>query len=231
MTKLTDEDLRAIRARAEAATPGPWTVEHEMKYDVNESTAYLSELHLVGKKETVKIYCGPGHAAPQVYDLVFLAHARADIPALLAHIRAQDAELARLRDALAALVSTRDDDGSETWFVKAPQGGVRCICCGEDFAYVGKFHHAPDCPIAAARRALEGGADETPLDYGLARGWQSYHEEYTDALGFLPCDGFGTKVYVVRDKEGRLMGFSQVSRQDAFQDAYEKAKRALEGGA
>jgi hypothetical protein len=50
-------------------------------------------------------------------------------------------------------VSTRDDDGSEPWFVKAPQGGVRCICCGEDFAYVGKFHHAPNCPIAAARRA------------------------------------------------------------------------------
>ena len=75
--RLTDDDLAAIAVRAEAATPGPWTVEHEMKYDVNESTAYLSELHLAGKKETVKIYCGPGHAAPQVYDLVFLAHASA----------------------------------------------------------------------------------------------------------------------------------------------------------
>mgnify|MGYP000981247154 CR=1 FL=1 len=74
----------------------------------------------------------------------------------LAQADALAAENARLREALAALVSTRDDDGSEPWFVKAPQGGVRCICCGEDFAYVGKFHHAPDCPIAAARRALDG---------------------------------------------------------------------------
>lgn len=138
--RLTDDDLRAIRARMEAATPGPWTVEHEMKYDVNESTAYLSELHLAGKQETVKIYCGPGHAAPQVYDLVFLAYARADIPALLAHADALAAEVARLREerelwelALKAYAWDGAWDSGRRWM--GPEDG----------------------PLVA-RRALEGGA-------------------------------------------------------------------------
>jgi hypothetical protein len=143
--RLTDDDLTAIAARAEAATPGRWNRPYDALIDMQ-----LEARLVVGNVAGYEIAICENRA-----DAEFIAHARADIPALLAHADALAAENARLRDALAALVSTRDDDGSEPWFVKAPQGGVRCICCGEDFAYVGKFHHAPDCPIAAAKRALD----------------------------------------------------------------------------
>ena len=201
MPKLTDDELRAVRARVEA---------YERKLD--------------------------GHWLASNMELEGMGLAR-EVPRLLAHADALAAEVARLRgdrramhDALLTLVShihmRAHPSNRMKWVCPYCKGTHKSLTALEEGE-----GHTESCPYAAARRALEGGTDETPLDYGLARGWQAYHEEYTDALGFLPCDGFGTKVYVVRDKEGRQMGFSQVSRQDAFQDAYEKAKRALEGGA
>ena len=78
-----------------------------------------------------------------------------DIPALLAHIRAQDAANARLRDALAALVG---DEGDEPWIVETLLGSVECVYCGADASDDPPYTHEPDCPIAAARALLDGGA-------------------------------------------------------------------------
>ena len=90
------------------------------------------------------------------------------VAALLAHIRAQDAELARLRDALAALVGNYDDDGRfvfdgkfvvgyRDWFPDN-MGQEGCTYCDYEWETGQPERHAPNCPIAAARRALEGGA-------------------------------------------------------------------------
>jgi hypothetical protein len=67
----------------------------------------------------------------------------------------------------------------------------------------------------------------TPFVYCLSLGWRVCREEYTDALGFLPCDGFGSLVYVVRDAFGQQMGYSQISKEDAFEDAYKKSRRLV----
>lgn len=90
--RLTDDELAAMAARAEAATPGPWTFEENSEL-----------IHPEGMPHAVvgSVWCD---GICNCYaDIRFIAAARADIPALLAHIRAQDAELARLRDALAAV--------------------------------------------------------------------------------------------------------------------------------
>jgi hypothetical protein len=83
---LTNDELAAIRARVEAATPGPWRTHI---YPMGESTIYG-----VGT-------CGAG---PE--DLAFIAAARTDVPDLLA-------EVERLRAELAAVRAYYSDDASE----------------------------------------------------------------------------------------------------------------------
>jgi hypothetical protein len=82
---MTDEELQAIEARANAATPGPWEVFAERE---------VSTEH--------KALMGCTHDGDGVFyereDAEFVAHARADIPALVAEVR-------RLRGALGRLGS------------------------------------------------------------------------------------------------------------------------------
>ena len=66
-------DLDAIRARCDAATPGPWT------YD---EAGYVD----VGLPRSRSIAIGIEIDATAKSDGDFIAHARTDIPALLAHI-------------------------------------------------------------------------------------------------------------------------------------------------
>lgn len=77
---MTPEQLDAIEARANAATPGPWTLDHPD--DGTEIT-------------------GPDSTVTEL-DIQFIIHARTDIPALIAEIR-------RLRRELGRLSSLADD--------------------------------------------------------------------------------------------------------------------------
>lgn len=79
---MTEQDLRAIRDRCEAATPGPWRHSREDMISFNaydgreESFVYMPE-----PNERICI-----RSDPPVEDAEFIAHAREDIPALLAEI-------------------------------------------------------------------------------------------------------------------------------------------------
>ncbi len=92
---LTPEQLAEIEVRADAATAGPWQISIDDFYiesttvfdDVNEPT-HDREPRLI--LETL-----PDADA----DTTFIAAARADVPALLAHIREQDARIAAAREA------------------------------------------------------------------------------------------------------------------------------------
>ena len=73
-------DLEAIRQRVEAATPGPW--------------------ELIGGGEFVTgadVLVAPDDGGVTADNAIFIAHAREDVPALLA-------EVERLRDGIAELV-------------------------------------------------------------------------------------------------------------------------------
>ena len=74
---------------------------------------------------------------------------------LLDHADAQDAELARLRDALAAVCEEATRTGDPHNLIH------QCAFCGKVSQYVKDprtIVHAPDCPVAAARALLDGGA-------------------------------------------------------------------------
>jgi hypothetical protein len=93
-------DLEAIKARAEAATDGPWS--REFHHDENAIIAILPPLPK--RKRARKIIIGResyGYDDPGLFpgddDVEFIAHARQDVPDLLA-------EIERLRDIVATLI-------------------------------------------------------------------------------------------------------------------------------
>lgn len=81
-------DLGAIRARAEAATPGPW--ERGGKW--NETAVYAKDGTMIAGQWDYE-----EGGISEVPDADFIAHAREDIPTLLALIDEQQAEIERLR--------------------------------------------------------------------------------------------------------------------------------------
>lgn len=90
MTMLTDQQLAEIRAREQAATPGPWVVtchKHDPHADygiAEQGSLYWRGVASVGKDRNV----------------AFIAHSRTDIPALLAHIEEQRREMEHYKRAL-----------------------------------------------------------------------------------------------------------------------------------
>lgn len=86
---LTEQQLADIRARADAATPGPWCTD---AWEIYQGTEYQPGLSMwIG--ETCR-----GTTSPEQdrADATFVAHAREDVPALLAEIQ-------RLTDRVAEL--------------------------------------------------------------------------------------------------------------------------------
>lgn len=86
---LTAEQLAEIKARAEAATPGPWKRFHMDRFSINNEPL---EKHICGVSQESE------------HDAAFIAHAREDVPALLA-------EVERLRAAVGHLLE------KEEWFI------------------------------------------------------------------------------------------------------------------
>lgn len=92
-------DLAAIRARCEKATEGPWTVR------TGGTHSRPNEVHgIFGPQRTEDYGSGPfrtcdrivetdcGHYEPKFDDAQFIAHARTDIPALLARVEELECE-------------------------------------------------------------------------------------------------------------------------------------------
>lgn len=90
-------DLQAIRARSEAATPGPW----EWRVCGNDSV-YIRAETLDGVIELEDDYSGYPECGEHLimemlgHDADFIAHARTDIPAMLAEVGRLQAENERL---------------------------------------------------------------------------------------------------------------------------------------
>lgn len=87
--KLTQEQLEAIRQRAENATPSPWQIA------TTTDGAYVLDTDDMVIAATIE----------RTEDAAFIAHARTDIPALLDHIAELEAEIEELRKAGELLLS------------------------------------------------------------------------------------------------------------------------------
>lgn len=132
---ITDDELDEIRARADAATPGPWRWRH--------CGEIVSGRHVVATSDA-------GGGAVWVEwrtesDLKFAAHARADIPRLIAEIRRLRGEWRKLVEALHeadANIPLDSEPGDITNYLAVAVAdsrqhttcSARCLLCGEQVA-------------------------------------------------------------------------------------------------
>ncbi len=91
-------DLKAIKARAEAATPGPWVSELEDDSDgspFGHRWTYIRGVSQPGPDGQVIFRYDDDYGTDQRSDSEFIAHARTDVPALVAAVERLRAELDR----------------------------------------------------------------------------------------------------------------------------------------
>lgn len=117
---MTHDELQAIKARAEAATPGPWrqgyasmscTKDHGgLGHHPGPPQCVYDKLTWHESNECVSAangdeICGPDDYgnAPRENDCTFIAHARTDVPALVAEVeRLRHADVESMRRAFVA---------------------------------------------------------------------------------------------------------------------------------
>ncbi len=102
-------DIKAIRARADAATPGPWRAADIGRQDELHD-------HVVARGCAIEIQpIVDGHLADEHHDCAFIAAARTDVPALCSRVEALEAALRTAKLALGPAIGThgeRCDDSS-----------------------------------------------------------------------------------------------------------------------
>lgn len=96
---MTDEELDAIAARADAATAGPWFPDYDPRDDGADQ--------VVTERLTIAFMATP--KVRHERDAEFIAHAREDVPRLVAEVRRLRAEEARLRGIEAAYEPLHDE--------------------------------------------------------------------------------------------------------------------------
>ena len=98
---MTPEELDAIEARANAATPGPWEWTRPEFSPSSDCHVLLSSSTTISYGQTARIEVHSDGSAYGEYnpdidvngpDATFIAHARTDIPALVARVRELEAE-------------------------------------------------------------------------------------------------------------------------------------------
>jgi hypothetical protein len=108
---MSPEELRACRERAEAATPGPWV--RDLYEDGESGEGPLGVFpgargEWVESNNVIRPPSAEGDLGDDVAtcdrngDAAFIAHARADVPRLLATVAARDARLEAVADVLSA---------------------------------------------------------------------------------------------------------------------------------
>ncbi len=88
---MNEQELEQIEARAAKATPGPWEVDNDLSVYTKDG----------GHGTPWTLFDTVGNEGEDNPNADFIAHAREDIPALIAEVRRLTAELTRLTDALA----------------------------------------------------------------------------------------------------------------------------------
>lgn len=112
-----DLDLDAIEARCDAATPGPWR---------DDETDNNGQRLIFGDNADDWIALLPHQCVESIRverdrDAAFIAHAREDLPALVAEVRRVRPRHARLEAAIVlyrrAMDAVRDDDEEAAWLL------------------------------------------------------------------------------------------------------------------
>ena len=102
---------------------------------------------------TVPTYAGDSAIDIRVFDAEFIAHARTDIPALLAEVRRLQAIVKRVREL------HQDEGQSQGYFPGDRDYGKRDHCCGTCGEY-GEYGVEWPCPTVRAIADALGAGDE-----------------------------------------------------------------------
>jgi len=112
---MTDEELQAIKARVEAATPGPWAMSRdEMSAGFGQHRYVVVGTTTADGKKLVdwRLLVEGMRGADAVHDAEFIAQARTDVPALLAEVERLQAERNEIEALLPAIFRfVRKDTG------------------------------------------------------------------------------------------------------------------------
>lgn len=102
---MTPEQLAAIRARAEAATPGPWMVDEGLVWDDGTGECECQWYREIRGWTDHGVQCEAGYLVLSREDAEFIAHARSDIPALVAEVERLRRTIRRAVDDLSVVKS------------------------------------------------------------------------------------------------------------------------------
>ena len=174
---MTDLDLDAIEARADAATDGPWVVKHEPAWEADNvqhpDVITVGAQMWEGDDEPMTVCLVSTDYEDDPVDVLldaeFIAHARTDVPALVAALREARAKVEAMRswidgakvdldgydDARAAIDRVRALHVDE-WVVIDYVGGYVCRECREPV----------ESEPCATIRALDGGATDPQTQEG-----------------------------------------------------------------
>jgi hypothetical protein len=156
---MSDDELAAIEARANAATPGPWR-------EVAESGDWWIE-HTNDDTREWEYVCSAGLIDPQAgpwkrqEDIDFVVAARTDIPALVAEVRRlREIERAVLdlerliADTLGILIDQvdYDDQGRELWRCHVDDWCAPVLFLSRALAFKAAFAYAFDGIVPSTER-------------------------------------------------------------------------------
>lgn len=132
-------DLDAIEARANRATPGPWDAIGPYEVHVLAACDCEPEGACGDCEDGGFAVCSFNeHMRERAFaNFEFIAHARTDIPALIARVRELEAEVERMRPwyptprllAKSMLGNRKEQPCAHAWI--ATEEGIRCAACGE----------------------------------------------------------------------------------------------------
>lgn len=140
---MTDDELTQIEKRATSATPGPWEVSR--RDDIGGGFDYFIEAGPMAVAVTSEDTRPPRAVLGARSDAAFIAHAREDVPRLVADIRA-------------ARAAMRADDRSRA--VRAVLKSHGCDCDCEHLKHGSE--HEPDCERCLACSVEEAMGPPTP---------------------------------------------------------------------
>jgi hypothetical protein len=83
--RITDSELDAMGARAEAATPGPWETIHKYDGGLYSDHVVSPDRRCIANINAHPNFGGKPYKAKEIAE--FIAHSREDIPRLIAEVR------------------------------------------------------------------------------------------------------------------------------------------------
>ncbi len=155
---MTDERAAEMRKRHDSATPGPWHWDGTEAYLYSQEPNHEAKDSIAVRYKSRSLLCG--HAAQLVHehDAVFIAHARADVPALLNE-----------RDRLKKLSSETDASRERLWKTNAELRGHRDKLEAERDRLKAKNKDHVDAIWAISELVERGGAENVRLKAEVER--------------------------------------------------------------